>query len=256
MVEGLDRFREHFAPYADRYVLIGGAAADVLLDRAGADFRVTKDLDIVLIVEALDGEFGQAFWDFVVAGKYGNRAQSTGAKRFYRFERPQESGYPYMLELFARRDGLLVLPGDAHLGRMSFDDEASSLSAILLDDEYYEFIKAGGVLVSGVSLIDAQYLIPLKARAWLDLTRRRDDGERVQSSDISKHRADVVRVSQLLTLAGRLELPPRIATDMADFLTRAFVDGYDPVSVGVRDTTIEELVADLAQYYGLDGLAV
>jgi hypothetical protein len=37
---------------------------------AGLAFRATKDLDIVLYVEALDAEFVRAFWDFVRGGGY------------------------------------------------------------------------------------------------------------------------------------------------------------------------------------------
>ena len=54
MVKGLDTFREAFAGHADRYVLIGGVAASLTLEEAGIEFRSTRDLDIVLIIEALD----------------------------------------------------------------------------------------------------------------------------------------------------------------------------------------------------------
>ena len=68
MVKGLDLFREHFGEFADRYVLIGGAACDLIMSNAGLPFRVTKDLDIVLCVETLDVAFAEAFWAFVAAG--------------------------------------------------------------------------------------------------------------------------------------------------------------------------------------------
>jgi len=48
MVNGLERFRKHFAPYTDQYILIGGTACTVIMQEAGLDFRATKDLDIVL----------------------------------------------------------------------------------------------------------------------------------------------------------------------------------------------------------------
>jgi hypothetical protein len=70
MVKGLGLFREHFREYADRYVLIGGTACDLVMSEAGLDFRATKDLDIVLRVEALDRVFVEAFWTFVRDGKY------------------------------------------------------------------------------------------------------------------------------------------------------------------------------------------
>lgn len=57
MVKGLDIFREHFKGFEDRYVLIGGTASSIVMEEAGADFRATKDLDIVLCIESLDSDF-------------------------------------------------------------------------------------------------------------------------------------------------------------------------------------------------------
>lgn len=42
MVVGLDRFRKHFADFADQYVLIGGTATFLVLDEAGLDARMTS----------------------------------------------------------------------------------------------------------------------------------------------------------------------------------------------------------------------
>ena len=69
MVKGLNLFREHFSNFSDRYVLIGGTACDLAMSEVGVPFRATKDLDIVLCVEALDVEFAKAFWAFVAAGR-------------------------------------------------------------------------------------------------------------------------------------------------------------------------------------------
>ncbi|MCV3243598.1 hypothetical protein ABID19_006635 [Mesorhizobium robiniae] len=68
MVTGVDRFRAHFAGQEHQYVLIGGAACELIMNEVGLDFRATKDLDIVLIVEALDAAFAERFWAFVEQG--------------------------------------------------------------------------------------------------------------------------------------------------------------------------------------------
>ena len=73
MVRGLNIFRAWFADHADQYILIGGTAAALTMEEAGLEFRATKDLDIVLHVEALTPEFGQAFWSFIEAGAYAIR---------------------------------------------------------------------------------------------------------------------------------------------------------------------------------------
>ena len=53
MAYGIEAFRLHFKGYQNQYVLIGGMACDLLLNEAGVDFRPTKDIDMVLIVEVL-----------------------------------------------------------------------------------------------------------------------------------------------------------------------------------------------------------
>lgn len=55
MVKGLGMFRDYFAEYTDQYVLIGGAACDISFHDNDIEFRATKDLDVVLIVEVKTG---------------------------------------------------------------------------------------------------------------------------------------------------------------------------------------------------------
>lgn len=79
MVSGIDKFKDFFADYKEQYVLIGGAACDIILEDSEGEFRATRDLDLVLIVEALTPEFGKAFWQFIVAGGYRNKSKSAGS---------------------------------------------------------------------------------------------------------------------------------------------------------------------------------
>ena len=104
MVKGLDTFRKYFVGYEDQYVLIGGAACDIVFESNDANFRATRDLDMVLIIEALTPEFGEKFWKFIVDGKYRNRFVSGRKPQFYRFDKPEEKAFPKMIELFCRTD--------------------------------------------------------------------------------------------------------------------------------------------------------
>jgi len=61
-----------------------------------------------------------------------------------------------------------------------------SLSAILLEKDYCEALAASRRIVDGIHVLDETLLIPFKARALVNLTRRRDDGEKVEGSDIKK----------------------------------------------------------------------
>ena len=144
MVIGLERFKAHFAGLEDSYILIGGSACDVNLNALGGAFRVTKDLDIVLCIEARTNEFARAFWRFIREGGYAIAQRSSddgkGRKLFYRFQNPSEADYPKMLELLSRRPEWLELPDDIHVTPIPLSYDISSLSAILLDDDYYNFI--------------------------------------------------------------------------------------------------------------------
>lgn len=151
MVRGMDRFREYFSGFADRYVLIGGAACDLAMGEAGLDFRATKDLDIVLCIEVLDAAFVKMFWEFVQQGHYKNRQKSTGKKLFYRFTEPDVDSFPWMLELFSRVPDALELEGSPHLTPIPVDEEFSSLSAILMEEGYYDFIHGNKREIYGLS---------------------------------------------------------------------------------------------------------
>jgi hypothetical protein len=135
MVKGLTRFVEHFAGFENAYILIGGAACDLWLSDRSLPFRATKDLDLVLVVEALDPAFFERFWAFIQDGWYRSHQRSESRPSFYRFKDPETAGYPYMIELLSRNH--LALPPDAHITPIPADDDISSLSAILLDDTYY-----------------------------------------------------------------------------------------------------------------------
>ena len=90
MIRGLEVFKNYFRDFSDQYVIIGGAACDIVFSEANSSFRATKDIDMVLIIEALTPEFGRRFWDYIGAGGYENRVKSNNAPQFYRFDRPKE----------------------------------------------------------------------------------------------------------------------------------------------------------------------
>lgn len=249
MVRGLEVFRDFFAPHAGQYVLIGGTAASLAMEEAGLEFRATKDLDIVLHVEALDPAFGRHFWAFVKAGGYTICESSAGSPAFYRFLKPSAANFPAQLELFSRTPAGIELEPDSHLTPIPLDEEVSSLSAILLDDDYYRFVMERRKGSDGLSWVGAECLIPLKASAWLDLSARREKGVHVDSKAVDKHRNDVMRLSQLLAPGMRVELPAKIYGHLMDFLGRVEDDqSFDPKPLGLR-TTATEITGRIRQAY-------
>lgn len=252
MVTGLKSFQEWFQGYEQQYAIIGGTACDLLMADEGLDFRATKDIDMVLIVEAVTPEFGKRFWDYIIKAGYEHQNKSTGLPQFYRFSHPRNSSYPFMIELFTRRIDALILPESATLTPFPIDDDISSLSAILLNNEYYEFLLHGRVLIDGITILDAGYLIPFKAKAWLELRDRKSMGENIDSKNIRKHKNDIFRLSALLSQNSKIDVTPEIYKDIQTFLQAMRQEVIDTKQLGL--TRSKETILGVLQstYLGLE----
>lgn len=242
MVHGLDAFKEYFADHTDHYVFIGGTACALLMDELGASFRVTKDLDMVLIIEALDRSFGQAFWAFIEDGGYGHRGKSEGTHQFYRFSEPDSPSFPKMIELFSRLPGTIELRTATGLTPIHIDDSIVSLSAILLSDVYYETLCKGKRTVDGFSVLGIETVLLFKIKAWLDMKRRREAGEHVDSRNIRKHKNDVFRLLPYVTPSTRVETAGEIQKDVIRFAELIRSDTPDWKSVGMRRESLDRLL--------------
>ncbi len=249
MVHGLGVFLEHFAGYESEYTLIGGVACMIVVGDAGLEFRATKDLDIVLCCQALTDDFVEAVWSFVRMGRYQAQETSEGDSRFYRFHRPNDVAYPYMLELFARKPEQVKLRADSRLSPIPISESVSSLSAILLDDTYYEFLMSNRQRIDNVPIVSADCLVALKVRAWLDLRARRDSGEKVDSRDIKKHKNDVFRIAQILDPSATVIAPKQICDDVAAFVSGVASEKPNLKDLGIRGISYETIVSTLAERY-------
>lgn len=219
MIRGIDTFRERFRDYEGALVLIGGAACDDWFTRQGLSFRATKDLDIVLLLEAIDDEFVATLRQFIDDGDYEIRQRSEdGAPILYRFAKPEKEDFPHMLEIFSRAPEGIELGDDQTIFPIPDDEAAHSLSAILVDDLYYDLIRSSAQTSDGIAFADATALIPLKAKAWLDLTERLAGGGQVNSKDVAKHRNDVFRIAGTLPGEAGPKISSEIQTDLSRFL--------------------------------------
>lgn len=251
MVNGFTTFKEQFRGYKDQYVIIGGTACDLIMESEELPFRATKDIDIVLIVESMTAEFGRRFWEYITEAGYEHLNKSSGKVQFYRFTSPKSKDYPYMIELFSRNPEFIVLSDDAILTPLPIDDEVSSLSAILLNEAYYELLKEGHTVIDGMPVLKPTCLIPFKAKAWLDLNERKNAGEHVDSKNIRKHKNDVFRLAQLLTADTKQSIIPEIAEDMKSFLTAMESEDVDLKSISVRGTDKKTIMSMMYRCYGL-----
>jgi hypothetical protein len=253
MVKGIEKFKEFFEGLGDNYVIIGGTACEVHEEIYAQTPRATKDIDIILIVEALSSDFVGKFWEFVKAAEYEERnkgiSDNEGYKHeYYRFMKPQNDAFPFQVELFSRNLGLLNFPEDARITPIPVGDDLSSLSAILMDDDYYNFTIEHSQPEDGIHIANVESLICLKSKAFLDLTERKARGEQVDSKHIAKHKKDVFRLATMLAPSDIYELPEVLKKDVADFCktVKEELPNSDFLKyAGVRNVTSKQLIEQL-----------
>ena len=256
MVKGLDVFKKYFEAYSDNYVIIGGTACDILIEDAGFTPRATKDIDIILIVEALSADFVKQFWQFVHEGNYERKEKSDDNRKYYRFSKPEKVDFPFQLELFARNPDLLDLVDGTHLTPIPVEDDLTSLSAILLDDAYYHYLIKHSKLDNGIRLANNEALICLKAKAFLDISQRINKGGTEDKKHIRKHKGDIFRLAVMLAAEDVFALPEIIKMDMQAFANVIAEDMPDQQifkNMGYDGLKSQNVYSQIIKSFQLDG---
>jgi len=228
-IRGLDHFVDFFSDYRDDYVIVGGMASAVLLDSVGITFRATKDIDLVIITTESDA-FAAKMIEYVRKGQYEISEKSEGEPRFYRFNKPKDQDFPLQIEIFHRKPDGIELFEDQHIVPISSPANDIGISAILLNDEYFNLIRNNTKLEDGKPVTTTLATIVLKAKAYSELSQRKDDGEKIDSKEIKKHRSDVFRLSQAIIEGDKIPLTGLPREDTENFLTAARADASLPDS--------------------------
>ena len=218
MVDGIESFREAFKDFSDCYTVIGGAACDILMTEQDVEFRATHDIDMILILEDKKKDFSSIFWKYIKNGGYRCGWKNSDEVHFYRFTEPK-AGYPSQIELFSRRQDY-HLEVEQGIVPIHIDDDTSSLSAILLNEDYYNFMMEGRKVVNDIPVLDAEYLIPFKMYAWLDLSSRKAKGEFVKEKDLKKHKYDVFRLMSIIDESAKITLSGLVKEKTVEFLNK------------------------------------
>lgn len=212
--------------------------------------RVTRDIDIVLIVEALDSDFVKRMWCFVFMGGYEPYCRSDCEPVLYRFMNPTDKSFPSMIELFSRRSLDHYYSPTQFVAPIKSETESFSLSAILLDDDYYRLALSGRLILEGIPILGPKEIILFKARAFNDLVERRNGGYHVNSDDIKKHRTDILRLATVVD-AGPLDgIPDAVRADLLTFINQLEVTPNDLRLLGVS-ASLKDIVQRLSVIYGL-----
>jgi hypothetical protein len=245
MVRGIDKFKAFFGDYAENYVVIGGTACDIIMEENDFIPRATKDIDLILVVEALSPEFVKQFWKFIKLGNYEDQQKSTEEKNYYRFIKPENKSFPYQLEFFSRIPDAIDFEGEGHLVPIPVEGHLSSLSAVLMDDDYYHYMIRNSSLEAGVHIANLDALICLKAKAYLDIQDRLNKGSNEDKKQLKKHKHDVFKLAVLLTTESSFELPEKLKNDMLEFMERIKTEIPDKAiykSIGAGTVNSDDVV--------------
>jgi predicted nucleotidyltransferase len=246
---GLDKFREAFADYKDNYVIIGGTACDIVMSGTVVRPRATHDIDMIVVVENMTPDFGRRFWDFIKEAGYKperRKAEEVEPPKYelYRFVDGKE-GYPEMIELLSRHPEVLGEPKDLVIEPLPVSEDISSLSAIILDENYYYFTIAHSVLTDGIRHADPIALIALKTKAYLNLLEEKQKGGHVNTRNIKKHRSDVLK-NAVLVEESPVKAPQAIVECVRDFVAEIRSDSENLVETLAKAIDSEpELVEQL-----------
>jgi hypothetical protein len=176
---------------------------------------------MIVIVEKMTADFAEHFWQFVREGGYRpeKRKQQEGEApkyELYRFVNGKPD-YPEMIELLSRHPDILGEPKGLTIEPLPVDEETSSLSAIIMDDDFYHFTIDHSKLTNGLRHADSAALIALKSRAYLNLLQDKANGKHVNSKDIKKHRPDVLKNVVIIT-EDEIPAPASIVKCMKEFV--------------------------------------
>ncbi|MCQ2207315.1 MAG: hypothetical protein MJZ02_03740 [Paludibacteraceae bacterium] len=64
-MENTEKIREYLGEFKSSYVIIGGTATNLNLELHGERGRSTKDIDMIVVCEAVNREYLQSFWKFI-----------------------------------------------------------------------------------------------------------------------------------------------------------------------------------------------
>lgn len=119
----------------------------------------------------------------------------------------------------------------------------------MLNEEYYEMLLKGRLVLSEIAVLSHTYLIPFKAKAWLDLRVQKAQRLHVDEKDIRKHKNDVLRLSTLLTGNERCELPETVYEEFSLFLRELAQEPADLKSLKISGVTLAQIVDTLSAVY-------
>ena len=107
----------------------------------------------------------------------------------------------------------------------------------------------GRTVVDGVSILDTPHIIPFKAKAWLDLSKKKQQGLKVDSKSINKHKKDVFRLAVLLREEQRIYVSSEVYKDINAFIESMENEEINLMDLGIHNLTQKDVLRLLEKIY-------
>lgn len=118
-----------------------------------------------------------------------------------------------------------------------------SLSAIVLDDDYYHLIQMNRVVIKEISVLSLEFIVILKIKAYLDLSELKKQGVDIKSSHIRKHRSDVLKiVREMMMIEVHSQLCDAVKSDVQCFIQMINDDIQSNVNLGIRPIVVKGIL--------------
>jgi len=244
--------------FRSHYVVIGGLAMVLTLEDRGLPARATKDVDMIIICQPESKFYMRRFWEFIKAGGYKlwkpDNEEDTHPC-FYRFVKPDSREFPLQVDLFSKVPEYVEVPEGVHIVHIPMEGYTSSFSAIIMDDAYYDFAVEHSEIVGDIRILKPEALVVLKAVAYLENLRRKQQGGDVDQKDIDKHKKDIYRLAYVFDGSERFEVNDTIKERLRAFVSEVAnspIDGKNMMrGQGIPAMGMAEFTALLGDVFGL-----
>ena len=143
-------------------------------------------------------------------------------QNYYRFLNPKNADYPSKIELLSH--SLLDIPGIRYTPLSVERDE--SMSAMVLEEELYQYAVAHCRLIHGFKCLKSESLIVFKIAAYLNLMEEyAQTGDARRRNDALKHRNDVFRILEHVAPMEKYDIPVAIEVLVREFISRFSAGG-------------------------------
>jgi hypothetical protein len=116
-----------------------------------------------------------------------------------------------------------------------------------MDEDYYKYAVIHSREIEGVQVLDKDALIVLKAKAYVNNKKRKNEGQTVHQDDIDKHKKDIYRLSFLFSGEERYDVPDSVKADLKDFLQELLTDPVSTKAIAKAMGVVEIQMPDFVQ---------